>query len=90
MSIQARDQFDAVAQSYLTSAVHAQGEDLRWVTQRMAGQTQAVALDLGCGAGHLSFAMAPCVRPRGSTSSIEGKEKGPSATARPFFRSGVP
>jgi SAM-dependent methyltransferase len=62
MSILARDQFDAVAQSYLTSAVHAQGEDLRWVTQRMAGQTHAVALDLGCGAGHLSFAMAPCVR----------------------------
>lgn len=62
MSIHARDQFDAVAQSYLTSPVHAQGEDLRWVTQRMAGQTQATALDLGCGAGHLSFAMAPCVR----------------------------
>ena len=62
MSTQARDQFDALAQAYLTSAVHAQGEDLRRVAERMAGQSEAAALDLGCGAGHLSFAMAPCVR----------------------------
>jgi ubiquinone/menaquinone biosynthesis C-methylase UbiE len=62
MSTQARDQFDALAQAYLTSAVHAQGEDLRRVGERMAGQSEAAALDLGCGAGHLSFAMAPHVR----------------------------
>jgi SAM-dependent methyltransferase len=61
MSTQARDQFDALAQAYLTSAVHAQGEDLRCVAQRLAGQAQARVLDLGCGAGHLSFAMAPGV-----------------------------
>jgi ubiquinone/menaquinone biosynthesis C-methylase UbiE len=61
MSTQARDQFDALAQAYLTSAVHAQGEDLRCVAQRLAGQPQARVLDLGCGAGHLSFAMAPGV-----------------------------
>ena len=62
MSTQALDQFDPLAQAYLTSAVHAQGEDLRRVAERMAGQSEAAALDLGCGAGHLSFAMAPCVR----------------------------
>ena len=62
MSTQARDQFDALAQSYLTSVVHAQGDDLRSVAQRMTAQGHAAALDLGCGAGHLSFAMAPHVR----------------------------
>jgi len=61
MSTQARDQFDALAQAYLTSAVHAQGEDLRCVPPRRAGPAQARVLDLGCGAGHLSFAMAPGV-----------------------------
>jgi ubiquinone/menaquinone biosynthesis C-methylase UbiE len=56
-------QFDPQAQAYLTSAVHAAGPDLlhaRALVQRLAtyGMT---ALDAGCGAGHLSFAMAPLV-----------------------------
>jgi ubiquinone/menaquinone biosynthesis C-methylase UbiE len=54
-------QFGAVADEYLKSAVHAQGADLEWVVDRLRGKSTAVVLDLGCGAGHLSFAIAPYV-----------------------------
>jgi SAM-dependent methyltransferase len=51
-------QFGISAANYLTSSVHATGADLERLTA-LAGQTQpARALDLGCGAGHASFAMA--------------------------------
>lgn len=56
-------QFDAQALAYLTSAVHAQGPDLvraRELAQQAAqAGPAAAALDVGCGAGHLSFAIAP-------------------------------
>ncbi len=51
------------AQAYLDSPVHAQGPDLvkakALVARSMAAGGQA--LDVGCGAGHLSFALAPHV-----------------------------
>lgn len=47
------------AQAYLTSIVHAEGEDLREAGQRIAEIPEARVLDLGCGAGHLSFVVAP-------------------------------
>jgi SAM-dependent methyltransferase len=51
-------QFGISAANYLTSSVHAAGADLERL-MALAGQTQpARALDLGCGAGHASFAMA--------------------------------
>ncbi|HUW97699.1 MAG TPA: class I SAM-dependent methyltransferase [Acidiferrobacter sp.] len=53
------DQFDRTAERYRTSAVHAQGSDLatlRAVAERLH---PAAALDVGCGPGHASFAMAP-------------------------------
>jgi ubiquinone/menaquinone biosynthesis C-methylase UbiE len=56
------DQFDSQAQAYLNSAVHAQGPDLvhaRELVARTVTSGEAVALDVGCGAGHLSFALAP-------------------------------
>jgi ubiquinone/menaquinone biosynthesis C-methylase UbiE len=55
------DQFDAQAQAYLTSAVHAAGPDLRAAHERAQQSLQASAavLDVGTGAGHLSFALAP-------------------------------
>ncbi len=51
-------QFGAKAANYLTSAVHATGADLERL-KAMAGQLRPKrALDLGCGAGHVSFALA--------------------------------
>ena len=56
-------QFDPRAEAYLESAVHAAGPDLKH-TQDLLGRCDAGlqrALDVGCGAGHLSFAIAPHV-----------------------------
>jgi ubiquinone/menaquinone biosynthesis C-methylase UbiE len=57
------DQFDPQAQAYLTSAVHAAGPDLAAARKRVEGALPpgAQALDVGTGAGHLSFALAPAV-----------------------------
>jgi ubiquinone/menaquinone biosynthesis C-methylase UbiE len=55
-------QFGPQAQAYLTSSVHAQGRDLAQLAELAARVANgAAALDLGCGAGHASFAMAPHV-----------------------------
>ncbi|MBH1931047.1 methyltransferase domain-containing protein [Serratia rubidaea] len=51
-------QFGAQANAYLTSAVHAQGNDLQRLGQLLAAYPQARVLDLGCGAGHASFTAA--------------------------------
>jgi ubiquinone/menaquinone biosynthesis C-methylase UbiE len=56
------EQFGNTAASYLTSAVHAQGADLQDLAAYAAAYPQARVLDLGCGGGHASFAMAPCAR----------------------------
>jgi SAM-dependent methyltransferase len=51
-------QFGASAGNYLTSPVHAAGADLERLA-RLAQQSRVRrALDLGCGAGHASFALA--------------------------------
>jgi ubiquinone/menaquinone biosynthesis C-methylase UbiE len=51
-------QFGSKASNYLTSAVHATGADLQRL-KALAEQTRpARVLDLGCGAGHVSFALA--------------------------------
>lgn len=56
-------QFGTTASAYLTSTVHAQGADLAALRQIAATLTgsarRPVVLDLGCGAGHASFAVAP-------------------------------
>jgi ubiquinone/menaquinone biosynthesis C-methylase UbiE len=56
-------QFDPQAQAYLTSSAHAQGPDLIRAQALLAQHLPAKAqcLDVGCGAGHLSFAIAPGV-----------------------------
>ena len=54
-------QFGAVANAYLTSAVHAQGEDLTALAALAHGQSGARALDMGCGGGHVAYAVAPHV-----------------------------
>jgi len=58
-----RDQFEPRAQAYLESGVHAQGPDLELARALVGGYVAAdgEALDVGCGAGHLSFVLAPLV-----------------------------
>ncbi len=56
------DQFDPRAAAYLTSPVHAQGPDLlhaQELVTRLSRESRDSLLDVGCGAGHLSFALAP-------------------------------
>jgi SAM-dependent methyltransferase len=47
------------AQDYLTSAVHAAGEDLDQVEAATRARRPARVLDLGCGGGHVSYRAAP-------------------------------
>ena len=55
-------QFGSRAQAYLESAVHARGQDLQHLAALAAAlSADARVLDMGCGAGHASFAMAPHV-----------------------------
>lgn len=51
-------QFGARANSYLSSAVHSQGADLDRLEKITRELKPARALDVGCGAGHASFALA--------------------------------
>jgi len=54
----AASRFGAAAPAYLTSAVHAQGADLRRLNELARGRPGLTALDLGCGAGHAAYALA--------------------------------
>lgn len=54
-------QFGVQASAYLTSPVHAQGADLEALAALVTGKARARVLDLGCGGGHVSFAVAPHV-----------------------------
>lgn len=51
-------QFGDRAQAYLSSNVHAQGADLQRLREWLNGDAHARLLDIGCGAGHASFAAA--------------------------------
>jgi len=55
-------QFGSRAEAYLTSAVHAAGADLEALSALARGRRDAHVLDLGCGGGHVTFAVAPHVR----------------------------
>jgi ubiquinone/menaquinone biosynthesis C-methylase UbiE len=52
-------QFGPQAAAYVTSQVHAHGEDLQQLAAFVAGNPAARALDMGCGGGHVSFNLAP-------------------------------
>ncbi len=58
---QVNQQFGQAAAAYLTSTPHAQGADLQHLGTMFKGRGDALVLDLGCGAGHVSFAIAPHV-----------------------------
>jgi ubiquinone/menaquinone biosynthesis C-methylase UbiE len=57
------EQFDSQALAYLTSAVHSSGPDLEHAKRlvRAGLPPRAAIVDVGCGAGHLAFALAPHV-----------------------------
>jgi ubiquinone/menaquinone biosynthesis C-methylase UbiE len=55
-------QFGVRTAAYLGSSVHAQGADLDALIALVDGKAEARVLDLGCGAGHVSFAAATRVR----------------------------
>jgi len=57
-----KEQFGPVANAYLSSTVHSQGADLGAITEKFSNASSATVLDLGCGAGHLSYAIAPHVK----------------------------
>jgi ubiquinone/menaquinone biosynthesis C-methylase UbiE len=52
------NQFGSQATAYLSSAVHAQGADLDALAALVKDQGHARVLDLGCGAGHVTFKVA--------------------------------
>jgi ubiquinone/menaquinone biosynthesis C-methylase UbiE len=54
--------FSSNAERYLTSPVHSAGADLDFLAHSVAVFEQPKVLDLGCGAGHASFATAPFAR----------------------------
>jgi ubiquinone/menaquinone biosynthesis C-methylase UbiE len=54
----AANQFGSRAAEYLASAVHSSGADLVKLTDAVCASTAVRVLDMGCGAGHASFAMA--------------------------------
>ncbi|MDH4585366.1 methyltransferase domain-containing protein [Pseudomonas sp. BN415] len=54
-------QFGERASAYLSSAVHAQGTEFAQLQAEVAGCGDARVLDLGCGAGHVAFQVAPLV-----------------------------
>ena len=54
-------QFGEQASAYLNSAVHAQGAEFALLQAELTGKPAARVLDLGCGAGHVSFHVAALV-----------------------------
>ncbi|PNK60704.1 class I SAM-dependent methyltransferase [Psychrobacter sp. FDAARGOS_221] len=53
------NQFGSQATAYLNSSVHAQGQEFALVEEIVAQYDHAKVLDLGSGAGHISFYAAP-------------------------------
>lgn len=53
--------YEARASAYVESAVHSQGSDLDAIVQTVQGRGFGRILDLGCGGGHVSYAVAPHV-----------------------------
>lgn len=54
-----QNNFGAVAAAYVTSKVHAGGEDLAWLVENAALNGSERILDVATGGGHAAFALAP-------------------------------
>lgn len=82
---QVADAFGSTAAAYLTSPTHASGADLEALAAEVGSTPNADVLDLGCGAGHASFAAARHARsviaydlaaPMLATVAASAKERG--------------
>jgi ubiquinone/menaquinone biosynthesis C-methylase UbiE len=62
MEREIQQQFGAVAENYVASAVHARGEDLPVLLKAAATTGGEHVLDLGTAVGHTALALAPRVR----------------------------
>lgn len=56
-----QNEYNQRANAYLTSNVHASGDDLEQIIKLIGNRPDAIALDMGCGGGHVSFNIAPLV-----------------------------
>jgi ubiquinone/menaquinone biosynthesis C-methylase UbiE len=56
---QVQSRFGAVAASYVTSKVHANGQDLGWIVDVAALTGTERVLDVATGGGHVAFSLAP-------------------------------
>lgn len=56
-----RERFDRTAEAYSRSPLFAHGEDLGWILAEAAPSPRDRLLDIGTGAGHTAFALAPLV-----------------------------
>ncbi len=56
------EQFSPTAQSYLNSTVHASGADLELMTSLAGNHPNGIALDMGCGGGHVAFHLAALMK----------------------------
>lgn len=57
-----RDHFGQAAVNYANNAIHAHGEDLKWLVEAHELTGSERVLDVGTGAGHAAFAFAPYVQ----------------------------
>src|SRR5579875_1862410 len=56
---QVQSRFGAAAADYVTSKVHASGQDLAWLVEAAALTGRERVLDIATGGGHAAFALAP-------------------------------
>src|SRR5260370_38703554 len=56
---QVQSQFGAAAADYVTSKVHASGQDLVWLVEAATLTGTERVLDVATGGGHTAFALAP-------------------------------
>ena len=56
---QVQNNFGAVAADYVTSKIHANGQDLPWLVEAAALTGTQRVLDIATGGGHAAFALAP-------------------------------
>ncbi|WP_246426467.1 class I SAM-dependent methyltransferase [Paenibacillus rhizosphaerae] len=62
MKNQVKQQFSRNAEKYVTSAIHAKGEDLAWLVSCAKANGEMNVLDIATGGGHVANALAPLVR----------------------------